>query len=227
MVITIILTGCNKSSKSESLSGLQIAGHINNSVETTEKLEQVFRLFKDYALFYYAMTPSTDLSGFIDKSQKISVDIIGYDGKNYKEDYFKAVNLPALTITELEENLDGFCTENLKNEFLKMTENGFFTVNENCELYISSNGFGRGIGLGMDSLYLDSIEYPDENVMIVNVISFGGKDNWNTEEDLEEEAEIKFILTENGWRIDECDINAVDFFYFYNEITCGDTILSI
>lgn len=183
--------------------------------------EQIIKLLEDYSDFYIAMTPS-DNEKYIDRSQKISIDGIGPLNNPYTAEYYKTVGLPANTLDELNEKLDEFVTEKPKNDFLEITDDKFFTVADNGDLYMSNNPFGRGMGLGMDTLYLDSIEYPDDNTILVTVTSFGDKDNWGVDEDIIETAAAKIVRTEDGFRIDECDPSMTDNFYYYNEIVFDD-----
>lgn len=185
--------------------------------------EEIIKLLEDYSDFYFAMTPSKDIEKFMDKSQKISIDGIGPLNNPYTAEYYKAVGLPANTLNELNEKLDEFVTEKPKNDFLKITDDKFFTVADNGDLYMSNNPYGRGLGLGTDTLYLDSIEYPDDNTILVTVTSFGDKDNWDTDKDIENTATAKIVKTEDGLRIDEYDINIIDYFGYYNEIIYNDT----
>lgn len=195
------------------------AEHIANGWQRPlNETEQIIKLLEDYADFYLAMTPTLNTERFMDKTQKISVNRTSVSGEPYTLEYYKTVGLPANTLDELNEKLDGLVGENLKNEFLKMTDNKFFTVAENGDLYMSPEPYGRGLGLGMDVLYLDSIEYPDENTVLITVTSFGAKENWNTDEDIINKASAKLIRTDDGFRIAECDITLPDYFGFYNEL---------
>ena len=195
------------------------AEHAENSRQRPlNETEEVIKLLEDYGDFCLAMTPTYEPERYMDKSRKITVEKAGVNGEPYTRDYYKAVGLPANTLDELTAKLDGLVTVDLKKEFLQMTDTNFLTVAENGDLYMSTDPYGRGLGLGMDALYLDSIERPDENTILITVTSYGSKENWQTEADIIENASAKLIKTENGWRIDECDIQIRDFFGFYNEL---------
>ena len=190
----------------------------NGQKRSLNDKEQPIRLLSDYAEFYLAMTPTMNTEQLMDKTRKISVERTNVLGKPYTFEYYKTVGLPANTFDELNEKLDGLVGEELKNDFLKMTENGFFTVAENGDLYMSPDPYGRGLGLGMDTLYLDSIEYPDENTVLITVTSFGAKENWGADKDIISKAGAKLVRTSDGLRIEACDITIPDYFGFYDEL---------
>ena len=182
------------------------------------KTEIALKLLEDYGHFYLDMTPTYEPERLMDKSHKITVEKLGVDGNPYTRDYYKATGLPANTLGELTTTLDGLVTENLKQDFLKMTDTNFLTVAENGDLYMSTDPYGRGLGVGMDALYLDSIEYPDNNTILITVTSYGSGELWGRTQDILDTASAKLVKTENGWRIDECDVSITDFFGFYNEL---------
>lgn len=190
----------------------------NGQARPLNDMEKPIQLLSDYAEFYLAMTPTMNTERFMDKTQKISVERTNVSGEPYTLEYYKTVGLPANTLDELNEKLDELVGENLKNEFLKMTDNKFFTVAENGDLYMSTEPYGRGLGLGMDALYLDSIEYPDENTVFITVTSFGAKENWGADKDIISKSAAKLVRTSDSFRIEACDITIPDYFGFYDEL---------
>lgn len=219
LLAAALLTGCSSSEGTGNGGSSSTESSENTSV--SEESEQAIELLEGYSDFFVEMTPS-DNGSFTDKSQKISVEGVSRLGEPYTAEYYKTEGLPANTIDELNEKLDGFVTEKAKNVFLEMTNNGFFTVAENGDLYMSNNPYGRGLGLGMDKLYLNSVEYPDDNTILITVTSFGSKENWDTDEDIKDTASAKLVMTEDGLRIDEYDPSIIDYFYYYDEITVGN-----
>lgn len=193
--------------------------------EKPEKLtetEQIFRLMKDYADLYYGMQPSgaAELEKITDKSNKIVID-----GRSYP--YLKLTNAPANTVTLLEEKLHSLVTKKLKNEFLdSVTNDSYHYQIVDDDIYVTEECFAYGMGMGMDKLYLNSIEYPDENTVLVNMTSFGDKSKWETENDIKDKFTIKLVRTGDGLKIDECDLMSVAYLYYYHEISYGDISFS-
>lgn len=183
--------------------------------------EEILKLLKDYSDFYFAMTPSEN-EKFMDKSQKISIDAVNSLNEPYTAEYYKAVGLPANTLDELTEKLDGFVTEKPKSGFLKMTDDNFFTVADNGDIYISNYPFGRATVFDKDKLYLDSIEYPDDNTILVTVTSFRDKESWGTVKDIIDTSTAKIIRTDDGLRINECNIDIISYFGSFDEIIFDD-----
>lgn len=185
--------------------------------------EEIIKLLEDYSDFFFAMAPSyPDNEKFMDKSQKITIDAVNSLNEPYTAEYYKAVGLPANTLDELNEKLDGFVTEKPKSDFLKMTDDNFFTVADNGDIYISNYPFGRATVFDKDKLYLDSIEYPDDNTILVTVTSFRDKESWGTVKDIIDTSTAKIIRTDDGLRINECNIDIISYFGSFDEIIFDD-----
>lgn len=184
--------------------------------------ERIFKIMKDYGDFYYDMQPGTDteLEKIADKNTKITVK-----GRTYP--FLKLTNAPANTMTELGEKLDGLVTEKLKNEFIDSVKNDDYHYQiKDDDIYVTKECFAYGAPYGADRLYLNSIEYPDEKTVLVNMTSFGDKAKWETEKDIENKFSITLVRTDDGFRIEECDSIAVAYLEYYNEIFYGDISLS-
>ncbi len=207
-----MLTGCQSFGKMSLDNTSENGGSIENKQqEKNVDPDQVIQLLRDYSDFYLAMTPS-DNEKFIDRSRNISIDGTGPLGNAYTSEYYKTVGLPANTLDELNEKLDGFVTDKAKDDFLEMTNDKFFSVAENGDLYMTADPFGRGLGLGMGELYLDSIEYPDDDTITITVTSIG-------DDNVTDTASAKLVRTDGGLRISEYDANMIDYFGYYDEIS--------
>lgn len=179
--------------------------------EPTET-EKIFKLLKDYGNLYFEMMPSGDITenGFADKSQKLVIEENTTSGEPYNNEYCKVLRYTEKTLNE---KLDKLVTEDLKKDFLPSS----YQIKDGY-LYVPGGGFAYGMGQGMDKLYLNSIEYPDEKTILVNMTSFGDKTRWETEKDIEENFTVKLVRTDDGLRIAECGIDAVPYLYYYHEI---------
>lgn len=180
--------------------------------EEPTETEMIFKLLKDYGDLYFEMLPFDDITknGFADKSQKLVFEEHTTSGEPYNAEYCKVLKYTEKTLNE---KLDQLVTENLKKDFPLSS----YKIKDGY-LYVPGGGFAYGMGLGTDKLFLNSIEYPDEKTILVNMTSFGDKTKWETEKDIEEKFTVKLVRTDNGLRIAECDNNAVSYLYYYHEI---------
>lgn len=208
------------------------SGEPNNSVpvdntEKPEKLtetEQIFKMLKDYGNLYWRVR-SDSVEKITDPSQKINVEVINSDGSSYKNVYYKITSVLPRTESELNEKLDSLVTEDLKKEFLNSILGDIIKIKDG-DLYINSGGYAHGMGMGMSKLILNSIEYPDENTVLVNMTDFGDKIEWEMEKDIENKFTVRLVRTDNGLRIAELSENCENALYYYKEIHYGDISFS-
>ncbi len=189
-------------------------------IENLTETEQIFKVIKEYADFYYGMQPdgSAALEKITDKASKFTAN---------ERKYLKFKGAPADTVAQLNEKLDGLVTEKLKNEFVNfITQNDYTYRIKDGDIYITEEACASGMGAGMDKLYLNSIEHPDEKTILVNMTSFGDKTRWETEKDIEENFTVKLVRTDDGLRVAECDANAISYLYYYHEIHYRDISFS-
>lgn len=197
-----------------------------DNTEKPEKLtetEQIFKMLKDYGNLYWRVR-SDSVEKFTDPSQKINIEVIDSDGFSNKNSYYKITSVLPRTESELNEKLDSLVTEDLKKEFLDPVIGDLIKIKDG-DLYIRNYG-AYGMGLGMSKLILNSIEYPDENTVLVNMTDFGDKIEWEIEKDIENKFTVRLVRTDNGLRIAELTENCEDALYHYKEICYGDISFS-
>jgi len=217
----LLLTGCNGTDSQITPNGSELTDNGENPEQLGE-IEQILKLMKNYGDLYYSMQPSksADLEKIADMTNKLSVD-----GKDYP--YMKLTSAPANTMKQLEEKLDGLVTDDLKKSFLdSITNDDYHYQIKDGDIYVTEECFSYGMGQGMDKLYLNSVEYPDEKTILVNMTSFGDKNKWETEKDIETEFTVSIVRTDDGFRIAECGIDAIPFLYYYHEVCYGEDTLS-
>lgn len=205
-------------------------------IEPTE-FEQVLKLIADYGVFMFdSFPPNRDNYDVVDKTKRIPVDhipsyetsdgvastiVLDESSINEKEWYNWAYK-PIDSWTEL---LNSMTTEKMREEYVFIDD--YYTLVHNGELYIRPTGGGRGVGLGMSYLRLDSVERPDENTYVLTVTSVGDKEEWGLQEDWLETEVVKVVKTAYGLRIDECSRKASEFFAWHQYIRYGDIEITI
>lgn len=205
-------------------------------IEPTE-FEQVLKLLADYGVFMFdSFPPNRDNYDIVDKTKRLPTKYIPRsetsdgvptmivpDENSINPDewtmwYYKPID----SWTEL---LNSLTTEKMRKE--TVYTDVFYIMEHNGEIYISPTGGGRGVGMGMSYLRLDSVERPDENTYILTVTSVGDKEEWGLEKDIEETEVVKVVKTAEGLRIDECSRNASEFFQHYYYLRYGDIEITI
>lgn len=193
--------------------------------------EQVLKLLSNYSDFIAKYTlPASDEAWdnvpFIDKTVSIkanysygTVTIIdsNQSDADYDTLYYKLRD-------EWTDIFDSLATENQKQQLVQETT---YIVSYNGSLFRASDPGGRGSGLGMSYLVLNSMEKTDENTIVCKVTSVGDKDEWGLEEDWVESEVITIKRTDKGLRVDSCSLSAAEFFWRYREIRYGDITLSL
>lgn len=176
-----------------------------------EKIIGLFGYFGEFYGEYLGLEPAWD--------RITSGD--GTDGfRNENERYFgKIVNADITTYSALIEKLKSMLTDKSIED---TSENilDWFSTNENDDLYVQNRGAGGY--LGYDYLRINSIGYPDEETITLDMSRVGEKENWGYDEDLVEDFQMILKKTDGGLRIDEITGNPLDFaclrFVVYNNV---------
>lgn len=214
-------TGVMLSDQSSKLSENQ--GSKKELTIPVDEVMQLLKPLKEYGDLCWKMFPYDLNKELVDMEQTISAERPTSAGTMTRT-FYKVVNGDIKTEEQFIAKIDTILTEKAKKEFLVDPERNFEFSDGN--LYISGRGAG-GMGTGMDALYLDSVEYTDENTIVITVISFGDKNNWGTSENIKDIAKATLVKTDEGFRIDTCDYRAIIDFYFYNEIICNDKTIQL
>ncbi len=208
----------NETSSDANLTSADSLGSKNESVLPAEAVKQILKPLKDYGDLYWEMFPFDLNEELVDKTQTISAERGDAPYGIHTQTFYKVVNGDIQTESQFIAKLDSMLTEKMKKDFLENSHRPFEF--SDGDLYISGRGAG-GMGAGMDALYLDSIEYTDDNTVVVTAVSFGEKNKWGTSEDIKDTATATLVKTADGFRIDECEDNTTIYFYFYDEIEYG------
>ena len=188
--------------------------------ELTEN-EQILKCLYDYGdfIFNVSFKPGKDWNFDIaEENDKILVDNDTNEVISSPEDAQKFYSVFYKAKESWIKELRSMITENMEKSFIEEhTKNGYLYIYQD-EWYIKPNGGGRGVGLGQSELILDSYEKPDDSTLILNFISIGYKEEWETEEDIIEEGQVILKKSENRYRIEKCDDLVAEWFVQYSKI---------
>ncbi len=228
-----ILTSCENSypnniDSKTSFSSENFSDSISNSTESvilntdiaTETLsknldiKEIMDLFGDFGAFNW------EYLGYDSAWDRITSGD-GTDGfRNENDRYFgKIVNADIATYSALIEKLKSMLTDKCIEDTLENILD-WFSTNENDDLYVQNRGAGGY--LGYDFLRINSIGYPDEETITLDMSRVGEKENWGYDEDLVEDFQMILKKTDGGLRIDEITGNPLDLaclrFVVYNNV---------
>ena len=201
-------------------------------IEPTE-FEQVLKLLADYGvLMFDSFPPNRENYDVVDKTKRVPITIVDTDmpwivstvvleSSINENEWYNWAYKPIDNWTEL---LNSMTTEKMREKYIYTDS---FVIMYKDEMYIEPTGGGRGVGMGMSYLRLDSIERPDENTYVLTVTSVGEAEDWGLEQDMLETETVKVVKTDEGLRIDECSRKASEFFQHYYYLRYGDIEITI
>lgn len=175
-----------------------------NGMTETEKINYILRRFKDFSYDYIDCKTVKDyVSGEYIEIEKYSE----YMGENYTEKWYRITDGDILSMEQLESSMKEICTDKMI-DFLDM-ENYY------CEkdgfLYLSENAGNDGGVLGVDEVYIKSVDYPDDTTVILNMHAYGNAEYWELSEDFREDFTVTLKKSGNELLIDECDLNGISY----------------
>lgn len=218
VLLTIsILSGCaGQNVQSDSPSGSDIA--YEESTISEETKEEIIQLLYDYGDFnsnYIYCGYDSYASTNLNRSKFVTVEktIVGgaNDGDTYEQYYYKVTGDGITTEAGLYEAMLGLCTEKHINEELSPTLDNIYQFSDG-DLYLTDVGVGGLIGYS--SLSIDNIGKTDDDTLLLSFTAHG-------DEELETEDSnftVTIKITEQGMRIDECDIFAQSFLVHFKTI---------
>lgn len=195
------------------------------------EFEQALAVLKNYVYFDFALRPF-DLffpEGIVDKTQYI-IENATYDENSKpifdsESIFYKVIGGSVRTEEQFNKLLDDTLTEKFKQAYCENSYRGFRF--KDGDLYVGGSG-ARGRNLGMSYLELNSFEHLDDNTILMKVTSVGDKEDWGLNEDIRDEATIKFIKSADGkLRLDECNDQISHYFWLYDDIVYGDISISL
>ncbi len=175
-----------------------------NDMSETEKINYLLRRFKDFSYDYIACKTVKDyVSGEYIGIEKYSE----YLGENYTEKWYKVTDGDIVSMEQLESSMKEICTDKMI-DFLDI-EN-YYCEKDGC-LYLSENAGNDGGVLGVDEVYIKSVEYPDESTVLLNMHAYGNAEYWELPEDFREDFTVTLKKSGNELFIDECDLNGISY----------------
>ncbi len=176
----------------------------SNGMTETDRINYLLRRFKDFSYDYISCkTVKEYVSGEHIEIEKYSE----YLGENYTEKWYKVTDGKATSMEQLKGCMKEICTDKMI-DFLDM-ENYY------CEkdgfLYLSENAGNDGGVLGVDEVYIKSVEYPDESTVLLNMHAYGNAEYWELPEDFREDFTVTLKKSGNELLIDECDLNGISY----------------
>lgn len=192
-----------ESSTGSESDGDRLTSIIENMKPKEVKIERIIKLLGDYGDFCYEYLHPQYYDEFTDKKESIAFTRFAWNGHPYDEHYYKITKKELDTVEKFFGKLKSLVTDGYLAGSIIDDVNRLYSAKDGY-MYIGST-VAFGYGIGKDIFYIDSVEYPDNETIIVNLTAFGDKDNWGTEEDIIDKSTITIKRTEEGLRIDDTE----------------------
>lgn len=229
---SVIVSSTDSTSSVASITSDDESSQPQRQIEPAE-FEQVLKLLADYGVFMFdSFPPNRENYDVVDKTKRVPttfvstnkdgiVSTVVLENSVNEDEWYDWAYKPIDSWTEL---LNSMTTQKMREKYIYTDS---FVIMYKDEMYIEPTGGGRGVGLGMSYLRLDSVERPDENTYVLTVTSVGDKEEWGLQEDWNETEVVKVVKTADGLRIDECSKKASEFFRHYYYLRYGDIEITI
>ena len=196
---------------------------IENMKPKEVKIEEIIKLLGDYGDFNYEYLHPQEFEDFTDHKESFVFTQFYSNGKLSNKSYFKITEKELNTPEKFFGKLKSFVTENYVASRLIDNINMMYSAKDGY-MYIGST-VAFGYGIGKDIFYIDSVEYPDNETILVNLSTFGYKENvYAATEDIIQKYTVTIKRTEDGLRIDASEgYPELDLYYFKEIIYNGET----
>lgn len=238
LISAMLLAGCidntpaadpkddsNTSSESSAISAdfenssEKMSSIIENMKPKEVKIEEIIKLLGDYGDFNYEYLHPQEFEDFTDHKESFVFTQFYSNGELSNKSYFKITEKELNTPEKFFGKLKSFVTENYLASRLIDNINMMYSAKDGY-MYIGST-VAFGYGIGKDIFYIDSVEYPDNETILVKLSTFG-EDSLGDE--VIDKSTITIKRTEDGLRIDKCEgYPELDLYYFKEIIYNGET----
>ncbi len=179
---------------------------VDGIIGTTEiqNINYLLRRFKNFSYNYLACKSVKEcISEEYIEIEKYSE----YLGETYKEKWYKITDGEITSLTQLYDELKGICTENMIDT---LGIENYYCEKEGC-LYLSENAGNDGGVLGVDEIYIKSIDHPDETTLVLNMHAYGNGEYWELDEDFREDFTVTLKKYGDEFLIDECGLSGISY----------------
>lgn len=176
---------------------------------TDEEKQQIQTLLKESGQFFYDYIDCKEIYKHTDTSKTVTTQETAdngmYEGEAYDRTWYEVTDGDVTSLDVLNEKTEKLFTENMTADLGTAIANNYHE--ENGKLYLSENAGSDGGLLGTDTVYIKSVGKADD-VFILYMTAFGAGENWELDHDLTEDFTVLLKKTDNGFKVDECSLNA-------------------
>lgn len=176
---------------------------------TDEEKQQIQTLLKESGQFFYDYIDCKEICKHTDTSKTVTTQETAdngmYEGEAYDRTWYEVTDGDVTSLDVLNEKTEKLFTENMTADLGTAIANNYHE--ENGKLYLSENAGSDGGLLGTDTVYIKSVSKADD-VFILYMTAFGAGENWELDHDLTEDFTVLLKKTDNGFKVDECSLNA-------------------
>ncbi len=176
---------------------------------TDEEKQQIQTLLKESGQFFYDYIDCKEICKHTDTSKTVTTQETAdngmYEGEAYDRTWYEVTDGDVTSLDVINEKTEKLFTENMTADLGTAIANNYHE--ENGKLYLSENAGSDGGLLGTDTVYIKSVGKADD-VFILYMTAFGAGENWELDHDLTEDFTVLLKKTDNGFKVDECSLNA-------------------
>lgn len=176
---------------------------------TDEEKQQIQTLLKESGQFFYDYIDCKEICKHTDTSKTVTTQETAdngmYEGEAYNRTWYEVTDGDVTSLNALNEKTEKLFTENMTADLGTAIANNYHE--ENGKLYLSDNAGSDGGLLGTDTVYIKSVGKADD-VFILYMTAFGAGESWELDHDLTEDFTVLLKKTDNGFKVDECSLNA-------------------
>lgn len=176
--------------------------------ELTEK-EQIQALLNDSRKIFFDYVLGKEMLNHVEWDKSVTIPSTDYLGESFDMPIYEIVDGDVLSVAAMQDKMRPFFTDKMIDYIF--TECNYYYYEENGKLYVSDGVGSEGGGVGADTVYVTSAEYPDDDTVVLNMIQFGAGENWDIDHDIEENFTVTLKRSGDGFKIDECDYNAIGY----------------
>lgn len=176
---------------------------------TDEEKQQIQTLLKESGQFFYDYINCKEICKHTDTNKTVTTQEIAdngmYEGEAHDRTWYEVTGGDVTSLDALNEKMGKLFTENMTADLDTAIDKNYHE--ENGKLYLSDNAGSDGGLLGTDTVYIKSVGKADD-MFVLYMTAFGAGENWELDYDLTEDFTVLLKKTDNGFKVDECGLNA-------------------
>lgn len=173
----------------------------------TEEEKQIQNLLQESHKIFFDYVLGKEMQNHVDWNKSITIPSTNYLGESYDMPLYEIIDGDVLSIADMQDKMKPFFTDKMIDYVFE--ECNYYYYEENGKLYVSDGIGSEGGGVGVDTVHITSTEMTGEDTLVLYMTEFGAGENWDLDHDLVDNFTVTLKITDDGFKIDECDYVAI------------------